>query len=234
MRFLPWNTVEDIELLKIDIYHSPYSLIRRDVRLHHYLEQFNRSKNCLYGRVKFCTSKTFEQIKKHVLEWLCKDLHWMKAGYIQACQISNIGLLTGSCSVIDMQVTRSALENAVYNKIGRLVKLGLHLWRIKCKRNALFRRTGKTQAILSTYLRKAILRPTAGGRREVSQDQTQRCGKEAKEWRQSHCGINTSIINHYTLVETLRALKKHKKHQQTSRTRALPQSSTTGTHPKAT
>ena len=61
---------------------------------------------------------------------------------------------------------------------------------------------------MSTYLRKAILRPTAGGQREVSQDQIQRCEKEVKEWRQRRRGIITPTSNHYNLVETIRALKK--------------------------
>ena len=67
------------------------------------------------------------------MEWIRKDMHWMKDNYIQARRISNIGLLTGSYNVVDMQGTRTALESAVYNEIGRHVKLDLRLCCIKCK-----------------------------------------------------------------------------------------------------
>ena len=96
--------------------------------MRNYLGPFNRSKNCLYGQVKVRTTKTFKEIKEHVIEWQHKDLHWMKADYIQACQISNIGILTGSCSAVNMQGTRLALESA-----GHHVKLDMSLHSIKCK-----------------------------------------------------------------------------------------------------
>ena len=42
----------------------------------------------------------------------------------------------------------------------------------------------------------------------VPQDQIQRCGKEAKEWRQRRSGITTPTSNQYNLVKNIRALKK--------------------------
>ena len=68
-----------------------------------------------------------------MVEWLCKELHWVKVDYIQARRISNIGLLTGSYSAMDIQGTRTSLKQAVHNEIGRHVKLNLQLRRIKCK-----------------------------------------------------------------------------------------------------
>ena len=116
LQLLLWISVEGVELPEIDLQHLPYSTIQGNVRLWHYLRPFNRSYNCLYGRVKVRTSKEFEQIKHHVVEWLNKDLHCVKVDYIQAHWISNIILLTGPYNAVDIQGTRTALEQAVQKK----------------------------------------------------------------------------------------------------------------------
>ena len=94
---------------------------------------YNRNRSHLYGRVKVRTKKSFDDIKQHMVEWLRRDLHWIKSDYIQATRISNIGLLIGSYNAIDMWGTRDTLERVVYNKIGQQVKLDLCLRHIKCK-----------------------------------------------------------------------------------------------------
>ena len=75
----------------------------------------------------------FEDIKQHTVKWLRRELHWIKLDYIQARQISNIGLLLGLYNSVDIQGTREALEREVDKEIGRQVKLDLRLRRIKCK-----------------------------------------------------------------------------------------------------
>ena len=56
----------------------------------------------MYGRVKVQSKQDFNGLKDGIVDWLCKDLHWVKADYIQAKRVSNIGLLTGTYNVVDL------------------------------------------------------------------------------------------------------------------------------------
>ena len=61
-------------------------------------------------------SDNIEDIKGQIVEWLRKELHWIKADYIQAKRISNIGILFGTYNAVDKAGTRTALENAVFRR----------------------------------------------------------------------------------------------------------------------
>ena len=101
--------------------------------MRNYLGPYNKNQSRVYGRVKVRTLKTFEDIKSHIVPWLCTNLHWIKKDYIQAKRISNIGLLKGTYNAINLEGTRASLEAAVNSEIGREVKLDLRMRRTKCK-----------------------------------------------------------------------------------------------------
>lgn len=136
VQFLPWFANADEDLPVIDKRNSPFQTVRGEIKLKNYLGPYNKTRSRLYGRVKVRTRKDFEATKRHLVEWLRKDLHWIKADYIQARRISNIGILLGTYSVVDMAGTRTALENAVKKEIGRDIRLDLRLRRFKCKNRA--------------------------------------------------------------------------------------------------
>ena len=144
LQFLPWYRNDKDDMVNIDRTHTPYQTVRGEVRLKHYMGPYNRTKNRVYGRVKVRTDKKFDEIKQHIVEWLRKDMHWVKPDYIQAKRISNIGLLLGTYNAVDMAGTRTALENAVHREIGRRVPLDLRLRRFRYKING--GRSGTTTA----------------------------------------------------------------------------------------
>ena len=135
-KFLPWFNNEKSTLPEIDRLHSSYKAMRREVRLKNYLGPYNRTRTRLYGRVKVRTVRKFDEVKQHIVDWLRRDLHWIKADYIQARRISNIGMLLGTYNAVDMIRTRDVLEKAVFREIGRQVQLDLKLRRFKCKSKA--------------------------------------------------------------------------------------------------
>ena len=107
-KFLLWYGEDTLP--EIDTNKTPFQTISGDTRLRHYLGPYNINKNRLYGRVKVRTSKTFDIIKQQIVKWLRKELHWVKADYIQAKRISNIGLLLGLYNTVNLNSTRAALE----------------------------------------------------------------------------------------------------------------------------
>ena len=131
-RFLPWYG-EDSEMPEIDRTHLPFTTIKGRVRLRHYIGGFNRNRGKIYGRVKVQSKMAFAEMKDSIVDWLRQDLHWIKEDYIQARRVSNIGLLAGTHSVVDLKRTREALENAVEQEIQRKVKLDLRLRKVRCK-----------------------------------------------------------------------------------------------------
>ena len=133
VKFLPWFSNDKDNLPIINQHCNPFQTIRGDVRLKHYLGPYNRTKSRLYGRVKVRTRKKFDEIKGQIVEWLRKEMHWIKADYIQAKRISNIGILLGTYNAVDKAGTRTALENALFQEIGRKVLFDLRLRRFKCK-----------------------------------------------------------------------------------------------------
>ena len=135
-KFLPWYGNESGNLPDIDKHNNPHKTVRGDARLKNYLGPYNKSKTRLYGRVKVRTVRKFDKVKEQIVEWLRRDLHWVKADYIQAKRISNIGILLGSYNAVDMTGTRDALEKAVDREIGRKVQLDLKLRRVRCKNTA--------------------------------------------------------------------------------------------------
>ena len=131
-RFLPWYGKE-ADLPELDQKHLPYATIKGRVWLKHYIGGFNRNRGKIYGRVKVQSTATFTKIKNNIVDWLQQDLHWIKEDYIQARRVSNIGLLAGTHSVVDLKRTREALENAVEHEIQQKVKLDLKLRKVRCK-----------------------------------------------------------------------------------------------------
>ena len=131
-RFLPWQGADggspDLNNKKL-----PYIAIKGQVKLRHYIGGLNRARGRMYGRVKVQSKQDFNGLKDGIVDWLRKDLHWVKADYIQAKRVSNIGLLTGTYIVVDLRRTREALEKAVMAEIQREVKLDLKLRKIRCK-----------------------------------------------------------------------------------------------------
>ena len=87
----------------------------------------------MYCRIKIRSGLTFEQMKDHCSPWLRENLHWVKADYIQARRVSNIGLLLGNTKAVDQDGTRATLEHVIKNEIGRKVKLDLRLRRTTIK-----------------------------------------------------------------------------------------------------
>ena len=136
MKFLPWYRNETGTLPAIDRNTNPHRTISGVARLRNYLGPYNKTRTRLYGRVKVRTVRRFDEIKQHLVEWLRRDLHWIKADYIQAKRISNIGILLGSYNAVDMIGTRESLEAAVDREIGRKVQIDLKLRRFKCKSKA--------------------------------------------------------------------------------------------------
>ena len=132
-QLLPWFANERDDIPTISQHRSPFQTIRGNARLKNFLGPYNRNKSRLYGRVKLRSKNDFEATKQHLVEWLRKDLHWVKADYIQARRISNIGLLLGTYGAVDVDGTRTAIEQAVKNEIGRELQLDLKLRRFKCK-----------------------------------------------------------------------------------------------------
>lgn len=167
-KFLPWYSNENETLPEIDHQHKPYQTVRGAARLKNYLGPYNRTRTRLYGRVKVRTIRTFEEIKQHLVEWLRRDLHWIKADYIQAKRISNIGMLLGTYNAVDMVGTRDALENAVYQEIGRKVQLDLKLRRFTCKSKA--GRKVKTTAFSVSVDSRQVSEATKGLRAVLNQN----------------------------------------------------------------
>ena len=84
----------------------------------------------MYGRVKLA-KLDFLRIKDSIVDWLRQDLYWMKEDYIQAKRISNIGLLVYTYNVVDRDGTRKLLEQAVSNKIQRVIILTKYRCKLK-------------------------------------------------------------------------------------------------------
>ena len=118
---------------ELDYQHLPYATIKGQVKLKHYLGVYNRAKVKIYGRVKFQSKLAFLGREDNIVDWLRQDLHCVKEYYIQARQISNIGLLAGMYNVVDLKRTREALERAVANEIHCDVKLNLKLRKVRWK-----------------------------------------------------------------------------------------------------
>ena len=112
--------------------NPPFKTITGSARLKDYLGSYSRARGKLYGRVKVQTRLDFQNIKDGIVDWLHQGLHLMKEDYIQARQISTIGLLAYTHSVVDQVCTRQALERAVSEEIQQDVKLGLKLQRVAC------------------------------------------------------------------------------------------------------
>ena len=168
LQFLPWYRYDGDDMVTIDRTHTPYQTVRGEVRLKHYIGPYNRTKNRVYGRVKVRTDKKFDEIKQHIVEWLRKDMHWVKPDYIQAKRISNIGLLLGTYNAVDMAGTRTALENAVYREIGRRVPLDLRLRRFRYKTNG--GRSGTTTAYGVSVDSRQVSEATKGLRAVLNKD----------------------------------------------------------------
>ena len=110
-----------------------FQVLRGDTKIRHYLGPYNKNRGIMYCRIKIRSGLTFEQMKDHCSPWLRENLHWVKADYIQARRVSNIGLLLGSTKAVDRDGTRATLEHAIKNEIGRKVKLDLRLRRTTIK-----------------------------------------------------------------------------------------------------
>ena len=106
-KFLPYYGEDTLP--EIDTNKTPFKTIRGNTHLRHYLGPYKINRNRLYRRFKVRTSKTFNKIKQQIVEWLRKELHWIKADYIQAKRISNIGLLLGLYNAVNLNSTRTAL-----------------------------------------------------------------------------------------------------------------------------
>ena len=131
-RFLPWQGADGCSP-ELSNKKLPFTAIKGQVKLRHYIGGLNRARGRMYGRVKVQSKQDFDGLKDGVVDWLRKDLHWVKADYIQAKRVSNIGLLTGTYNVVNLRRTREALEQAVMAEIQREVKLDLKLRKIRCK-----------------------------------------------------------------------------------------------------
>ena len=71
--FLPWYGEDTLP--EINTNKTLFQTICGNTRLRNYLDPQNINKNCLYGRVKIRTSKTFDKIKQKIVKWLRKELH---------------------------------------------------------------------------------------------------------------------------------------------------------------
>ena len=79
--FMPWN-LENEDLP--DINTSNICTLLWPFKLTHYLDNYNKNINILYGHAKLQLHFQFKEVMEGILPWLRKEIHWIKLNYIQA------------------------------------------------------------------------------------------------------------------------------------------------------